>query len=183
MKVLFFAGPDNWACEKIFRRRYSGEEFRSVPATDDPEAFYLAVQAFAPVGLLLIGTHGGPGSFLLIKGQEENARPGCDVGYEAGTRHTHPADSGRRIRPYLAPGCVIAMVSCSVAAGPLGRTFIMALSAGTGQTVIAADANVVVETVGSETVNVKAPGGRVWRTTDGSAPEEVGGRGGRFPAF
>lgn len=182
--VLYFAGDDNWTPTPVLGRRFSRDRFIAVQADADPATFYTAVANAAPIDLLIIGTHGGPASFLLISGTVENLTQ-CDVSYDAGggrsdAIHIHPAEFGRRIRPSLRDHTSrIQIISCSVAGGADGKTFVMALAAGANATVLAADNTVRVQTVGTEMVTVTVLGGAAWASTAGTYPVEVSGRGGK----
>ncbi|MCU1738486.1 MULTISPECIES: DUF4347 domain-containing protein [unclassified Pseudomonas] len=179
--VLYFASDDNLNCVQVMRKRFSASTFTAVAATPDPATLLAALNKAKPVDLLLIGTHGAHAAFLTISGHEESNAPGCDISYETGhARHTHPATFGATIKPYLAAGAVISLISCSVAGGEHGKTFVMAMSATTDATVRAADNEVQVNTVGDETVNVTVNGGGVWESTKGSYPVEVTKRGSRY---
>jgi len=179
--VVYFASDDNLNCVPVMRKRFSASTFTAVAATPDPATLLAALIQAQPVDLLLIGTHGAHAAFLTISGHEESDAPGCDISYETGhARHTHPTAFGVTIKPYLADGAMISLISCSVAGGEHGKTFMMEMSAATDATVRAADNEVQVSTMGDEMVNVTVNGGGVWESTKGSYPEEVTKRGSRF---
>lgn len=179
--VVYFASNDNLNCVKVMQKRFAKYNFTVMAATADPATLRTALGQAQPVDLLIIGTHGAQAAFLTISGHEESAVSGCDISYAIGhPRHTHPATFGATVRPYLAVGAVISIISCSVAGGANGKTFVMAMSAATDATVRAADNEVQVDTVGDEGVNVTVKGGGVWESTKGSYPVEVTKRGGRY---
>jgi len=179
--VLYFASDDNLNCVQVMRKRFSASTFTSVAATPDPATLLAALIKAQPVDLLLIGTHGAHAAFLTISGHSESDVPGCDISYETDhARHTHPTSFGTTIKPYLADNAVISLISCSVAGGDHGKTFMMEISAATEATVRAADNEVQVNTVGDETVNVTVNSGGVWESTKGSYPVEVTKRGHRY---
>ncbi|NWD74939.1 DUF4347 domain-containing protein [Pseudomonas gingeri] len=179
--VVYFASDDNLNCVSVMRQRFSADTFTAVAANANPATLLAVLAQAQPVNLLIIGTHGAHAAFLTISGHEETHQPGCDISYENGhARHMHPATFGATVRPYLAAGAVISLISCSVAGGEHGKTFVMAMSATTDATVRAADKEVQVSTVGKETVNVTVQGGEVWESTRGSYPVQVTKRGGRY---
>lgn len=179
--VVYFASDDNLNCVPVMRRRFAADTFTAVAANANPATLLAVLAKAQPVDLLIIGTHGEHAAFLTISGHEESAQPGCDISYKTGhARHLHPATFGTTVRPYLAAGAVISLISCSVAGGAHGKTFVMAMSATADATVRAADNEVKVSTVGTETVYVTVNGGGVWESTKGSYPLEVTKRGSRY---
>lgn len=186
-RIVYFAGGDNWKFAGIMRQRFSKDDFRPVMADNDPKTLYNALAKAAPVDLLIIGTHGAEADFLLIEGTTENSTE-CSVSYNSNHgnvykpdgRHIHPATFGNKILPYLGPKAKISIISCSVAEGESGKTFVMSLAGATGALVYAADNVVRVEVVGKEGAAVKVVGGDVWGSSDGEYPQSVGKRGGRY---